>query len=302
MGLDANGVRFLAQAAADKVNFERSVMLGRQSLHVSASDLKSMLSRGGISVSLKDAERIIDNPVGIDFGYAETFLQVLGAQSISSFDNSGYEKATHVVDLNNNLPLELFGQYTCVIDGGTLEHVFDFPNAIRNCMKLLKPNGHFLILTPCNNFMGHGFYQFSPELFYRLFSDANGFCVEKMYIYEHGKRATWYSVEDPRSLGRRVELVNGQPTYLLIQAKRTATGDLEQLTAKQSDYSTIWSTHESDSGSINVANVGIGSRLASTFRRIAPQWVRDLYHYHQHRLHLPGGTFRRPFYQKYNQG
>jgi 2-polyprenyl-3-methyl-5-hydroxy-6-metoxy-1,4-benzoquinol methylase len=57
-----------------------------------------------------------------------------------------------------------------VFDGGTLEHIFDYPTAIKNCMKMVKPGGHLLLTTPANNWFGHGFYQFSPELFYSFVS------------------------------------------------------------------------------------------------------------------------------------
>ena len=76
-----------------------------------------------------------------------------------------------------NLPIgdDLKRKFSVVIDGGTLEHVFNFPVAIKNCMQMLDVGGHFFVHTMANNFMGHGFYQFSPELFYRVFSPENGF-------------------------------------------------------------------------------------------------------------------------------
>jgi hypothetical protein len=32
--------------------------------------------------------------------------------------------------------------------------------------------------------MGHGFYQFGPELYYRAFSEENGFQVERLELQE----------------------------------------------------------------------------------------------------------------------
>ena len=92
-----------------------------------------------------------------------------------SIDASAYENATMVHDMNLPVGDELKQKFSVVIDGGTLEHVFNFPTAIRNCMEMLKVGGHFFAHTMANNFMGHGFYQFSPELFYRVFSPENGF-------------------------------------------------------------------------------------------------------------------------------
>ena len=71
--------------------------------------------------------------------------------------------------------MHLKNKYTLVIDGGCLEHIFNFPVAIKNCMEMLQEGGHFIGITPANNLMGHGFYQFSPELYFRIFSKENGF-------------------------------------------------------------------------------------------------------------------------------
>jgi hypothetical protein len=35
-------------------------------------------------------------------------------------------------------------------------------------------------VTPANNQMGHGFYQFSPELFFRVFSQENGYLLRAL--------------------------------------------------------------------------------------------------------------------------
>ena len=69
--------------------------------------------------------------------------------------------------------MERAGQFDVVYDGGTLEHVFNFPVALRNAMELLRPGGRlFTIHTCANNLCGHGFYQFSRELFYRTLSQG----------------------------------------------------------------------------------------------------------------------------------
>jgi hypothetical protein len=47
-------------------------------------------------------------------------------------------------------------------------------------MDLLKVGGTFVASTPANYFMGHGFYQFSPELFFRLFCPENGFRLAEL--------------------------------------------------------------------------------------------------------------------------
>jgi hypothetical protein len=47
-----------------------------------------------------------------------------------------------VHDFNVEIPPVLDEQYSVVIDGGTLEHVFDFPMAIRNSNRTVRECGH----------------------------------------------------------------------------------------------------------------------------------------------------------------
>ena len=48
-----------------------------------------------------------------------------------------------------------------------------------------------------------GSNQFSPELFYPVFSPPNGFVVERLVIVEDHWRSPWYEVRDPIAVGRR---------------------------------------------------------------------------------------------------
>ena len=49
---------------------------------------------------------------------------------------------------------------------------------------MLMLGGHFILVTPANNWFGHGFYQFGPDLFYQVFNSDNGFCVKEMVVTE----------------------------------------------------------------------------------------------------------------------
>ena len=156
-------------------------------------------------------------------------------------DTSSYEGASILHDLNDPVGDELKEKYTLVLDGGTLEHVFNFPRALQSCMEMVRRGGHFIMITPANNFFGHGFYQFSPELFFRVFSPANGFQAERVVVAEEGGR--WYEVADPVVVKGRVELANERPTYLLVQAKRTDVVPVFEAWPQQSDYAAVWAEH-----------------------------------------------------------
>lgn len=141
--------------------------------------------------------------------------------------------------MNNAIPDDLAGRYSLLIDGGTLEHVFDVPQAARNGAKMLKVGAHFLPINGANNFTGHGFYQFSPELFFRIFSPENGFEVESMILTEANDDAVWYEVADPAKVGFRVQLINKARVYLMMRARKVADVEMFARPPQQSDYRDI---------------------------------------------------------------
>ena len=195
MGLDVNGVRSLLYARTLNVDFSRTAMIGRQCLHLTKADMRGSLQHFGYSVGPEQIDSIFSN------SYAEPFLSFLGSRDVHSFDYSPYEGATRIHDMNVAVPTDLKGQYSVVLDSGSLEHVFNVPVAIKNCMEMLHVGGHYVAITPTNNFLGHGFYQFSPELFFSVFTPENGFDLVSVVAFEDRPDATWYPSRTPRSSG-----------------------------------------------------------------------------------------------------
>ncbi len=165
-------------------------------------------------------------------------MRHLGADVVDSLDASDFEGATVVHDLNLPAPTTLVGRYTAVIDAGTMEHVFNVPEALRTAMSLVAQGGHLVLMAPCNNNPGHGFYQFTPELVYRSLSTSNGFVVVRCLLKE--VRGRWYDVADPASLGRRREFRTRRSTYLFVVAERVADVPIFAEWPQQRDYELQW--------------------------------------------------------------
>ena len=127
--------------------------------------------------------------------FCEPLFRFLVPWRIYSIDNSSYEGAL-IVHVRPLIPDRLKTSYTAVIDSGCLEHIFNFPVAMSNCMQMLAVGGKFLSITIGNNYMGHGFYQFSPELFFRVLDRENGFEMERMILFDSTGGAHWYEVSD----------------------------------------------------------------------------------------------------------
>ncbi|MES0123195.1 hypothetical protein NKL05_13985 [Mesorhizobium sp. C420B] len=264
MGIESNGAAFLISARKSGVSFSRSITIGRQTVKFGLGSLGSMLRQAGFTIPQEDQDRIFSGD-----GYAEPFLRLLGADEAESFDNSDYEHATHIGDLNQPIESSLKGRYTAVIDGGSTEHVFNYPQAIKNCMELLQVGGHYLGIVPANNLCGHGFYQFSPELMFRVFAPENGFQVERVYIAEQIPGAKWMRMPDPAEVARRIEYGGRRPAYLYVRARKVAEAKIFGTIPQQSDYVSYWAVgagdHKRRKGVSRIKNL-IGG-LPSPFKR-----------------------------------
>ena len=87
-------------------------------------------------------------------------------------------------DLNNNdVPLWLSERYDYILDGGTLEHIFNIPNALQAIFKMLKVGGTFYFDSPAYWGINHGFYNISPGLYSEYFQ-ANKWQINKITLYQ----------------------------------------------------------------------------------------------------------------------
>jgi SAM-dependent methyltransferase len=207
MAITNSDTRFLFYAKKSGCDFTNTLMLGRLRLVATHDYIKHCIAQYGNNA--KKFEEVVFKD-----DYSEPLFEILGAEKVDSMDYSNYENATVIHDMNLPFPAELKDKFSAIVDGGTLEHIFNFPAAIKSCMTALKTGGHFIGITPANNLMGHGFYQFSPELFYRVFSEVNGFSVKKMFVTSEdnmGAHSKWFEVADPAKVGDRITLVNAKP-------------------------------------------------------------------------------------------
>lgn len=265
MGVCWHHVKALISARKAGIEFGRTLTVGRLNLFISPFELKEILKKDMPELLAKYDEFMLPHPI-----YAEPLLKLLGATEVVSLDASNYEGASIIHDMNLPIPDELKGKFDFVDDGGTLEHVFAFPTAIKNCMELLKVGGHLMINTPANNNFGHGFYQFSPELFFRVLSPENGFKVERMVAFEHFDGSQWFEVADPDLVRSRVELLNHRRrVQLSVRAVKTQETQIFAKTPQQSDYAVAWDTSAgTDTGSVflrepNRVRVGIKRAIES---------------------------------------
>jgi SAM-dependent methyltransferase len=269
MGLAFSTASFLLDAYQRGANFKSTLTLGRVQLYLLPRELERLRRLAGHELS----QLALQTKFG---GFADAFLtSLLSIETLEALDYSAYQGASIMHDMNQPIPSELEGRFDAVIDSGTIEHVFNFPVAMANCMKMVRLGGRLFIITVANNHCGHGFYQFSPELFFRLFKNQNGFHLERLLLLTHpfpglelSSAQHLYTVKDPDEMRYRVGLVNHSPVMLLLEAERRSVEEVLATPPQQSDYATIWKRRQ-DTGDSAVDNP-----LPHRFM----QWLRHRYY------------------------
>lgn len=233
MGIDIQALYFLAYAKKQGVDFSSTLTLGRQALHVNALQLVDFAKNANKPEMLSPSSLLGD-------GYCEKLLtRVFGAQHVESVDASNYENATFIADLNE--PVTFPRSYSAVLDLGVSEHIFDVANTMDNIMRACAVGGHIIHFLPANNFCGHGFYQFSPEFFFSLYTQERGFMPPQVFLVEHERPLKWFRVESTIALRKRVNAINSWPLSVLVLTRRNSETiqSIEQLVPQQSDYALV---------------------------------------------------------------
>jgi SAM-dependent methyltransferase len=230
VGIDIHNLNLLAHAQDIGVSFERTLAVGRQALFIEDYEL----ARHRRSRKLPE----LVEPASTGLRYFEPLMhQWLGAAVADSVDASPYENARLIHDMNLIWPAGSAEResYDAVLDFGCLEHVFNLPVAWRNCVDLCRVGGHVFHSLPANNLAGHGFYQFSPELFFNLYQPAKCLELKGVCIAVKGDSRSWWKVANPTEVKRRVKLRNSHEVYVLVIAKKLR--EIGSLAApQQSDY------------------------------------------------------------------
>ncbi|MEL7259338.1 MAG: methyltransferase domain-containing protein [Pseudomonadota bacterium] len=221
----------------------RSLMLGRQGFKIQTQFRRfydRSLEAHGVDGKRFDFLQ--------DDGYSETLLEKLGFGAVETMDFSGYEGAQVIHDLNTLPPEELEDQFDFIFDGGTIEHVFNVPNALESVLRMLKVGGRFVSANGLNGWYGHGMYQFNPELVWTFWKRACNCNVIDCRAVPIEPTSEFGQVEfpDPAKTGVRLKLakkIGPGRTYLYYEVEKTAESHLPKY-ALQSDYETKWQGYE----------------------------------------------------------
>lgn len=183
MGLNFALLNFMLAS----INFQGERQIGKKILEI--GKLKNSLTAREIrhiSKSYKIPEDILKSQPKVIYEY-------LGFEELSSLDNSRFEGADLVKNLNAP-PTEFEdvngGYFDLVIDGGTSEHIYSPITALANYFSYLKIGGSLFQILPSNNYIDHGLYQFSPTFFWSI--RDQGIELNKLHFVERSEKNEFY--------------------------------------------------------------------------------------------------------------
>jgi len=233
MGLDLKNLEMLLYCKQKNIKFGKVLTLGRQENLIDKNFLQSK------------NPKLYNSLANINEKYADKIIIELGAKKVYSIDKSTYEKASLTHDLNAMPPKKIHNKFDLVLDFGTLEHTFHYTMALKHAMMCIKRGGHFLCSTPANNCCGHGFWQTSPELFFAVFCEKNGFKLKQLFITETNPFSSWYSYNLktlPNSLTTRWKCPANSvsPFYVMALAQRVSIKKIFNTVPQQQCYIQMW--------------------------------------------------------------
>jgi len=204
------------------------------------------------------------------------FFKLLGVDSIETMDVSNYEHADIIHDLNTKVPKKLEERYDAIFDFGTTEHIFNTKQVLDNYNLMLKPNGRILHGLPTSNRIGHGFYMFSPELFYDYYL-ANKFVDAHAYLVENNRGdpsfVKWklfdYKYETYKNILSSYKSVNGIGTF--FSAKKTAQSTIGVI-PQQGQFK---NKHKSSRSNLELSD---NKKYIADLKKYTPKIIKSFYH------------------------
>lgn len=255
MGLTLAGLEILLEEHRRQPFYGDLLTLGKQDVFIRYDDLQHMAAKIGVTLSSTFTPSLASNSSLTHSAFMSdvSLSHSLGFSSCTALDVSDYEQAEYLFDLNEGTtPDSLCESFDVIIDGGTLEHIFHVPNALRNIFNLLRQEGRIVHFSPFFNNADHGFYMFSPTLFQDFYT-ANQFeinCI-KVLQYTSLYEADGYDLFDYRPHRFATDLVertaqDGCRKFgiaCIATKKRSSTG---ARVPQQSRYVNTWRNYPDD--------------------------------------------------------
>ena len=167
------------------------LLLGRQTMLFTPEYVRSMFHNAGLDPApLPAGEDILDHDTALARGKGwirdDAFFRMLGAERVRAIDYSDYEGAGIVHDLSLPIPAELEACADFIIDGSTLDNVFNPAVCLQSVARMLRPGGRFMAVNVGSPHLGP--YTIMTPYWLLDFFAVNDFADSRVYVVLHGRR------------------------------------------------------------------------------------------------------------------
>jgi SAM-dependent methyltransferase len=122
-----------------------ALSIGRQAVHLTPQEALALVEMEAKTIRSVEPRQIkLDSDTRTSAGPRiadDAFFSLFSDASYDCLDVSSYEGANIVADLTQSLPVGLDARFDFILDGGTLDNIFDPAAAIRNISLMLRPGG-----------------------------------------------------------------------------------------------------------------------------------------------------------------
>lgn len=179
MGLNTIQICKIVEKIGDYLGkIDSLCMLGKQTVFVDLNIVGDYLKSNGIKYDESFFERNLNSN---EVDSVELFM-AMGISEVHSIDITDNDGADIILDMNDLITdINLKERFDLILNGGTLEHVFDITTAMRNVTYMLKNGGFVIHMAPCVGYVDHGFFSFSPTYFIDYY-EANSFFVKSIFL------------------------------------------------------------------------------------------------------------------------
>jgi hypothetical protein len=170
MGFGQLEVEFLLHEHRYQPFVGQALSIGKQAVAMKPESMIDLLKAYKIepkTTSFKLDKKNWHNAPGSGWITDESFFASFAECKLFSADISDYEGADFIFDICSEVPPELIGRFDFLMDGGSLDNVWDPPQMLRNMTKMLKPGGASSFMR--GQTRSHGIFENHPRLDHGLF-------------------------------------------------------------------------------------------------------------------------------------
>ncbi len=194
-------IKILKVISSENIIDKSLCMMGKQSIQIDLHTLKRVLE----DLRIPYDRAIFKTMLTMENIDSYLLFKMIGIKEVHALDYSSFEGADLNCDLNKDIPDYLENKFDYIIDGGTLEHVYNVTKAMENMSKLLTPNGIIVHISPGGGLVNHGFYSFSPSFFIDYYNENHFHIldVELEFIMQYCEEEDYYGLNSVFSMDCR---------------------------------------------------------------------------------------------------